>query len=89
MLLTDQYSGINSREFKELLKKENIQMVFTAVDAPFSNGLNERLNQTLVNKIRCKIEEKKNLPGQLLHNNVQNPIIIQNTRLQNLLQNIY
>jgi len=32
-------------------------MVFTAVDAPFSNGLNERLNQTLVNKIRCRINE--------------------------------
>jgi len=27
------------------------------VNAPFSNGLNERLNQTLVNKIRCKINE--------------------------------
>jgi len=32
-------------------------MVFTALDAPFSNGLNERLNQTLVNKIRCRINE--------------------------------
>ncbi|XP_072392450.1 uncharacterized protein [Diabrotica undecimpunctata] len=32
-------------------------MIFTAVDAPFSNGVNERLNQTLVNKIRCKINE--------------------------------
>lgn len=28
------------------------------MNAPFSNGLNERLNQTLVNKIRCKINEK-------------------------------
>ncbi|KYN42703.1 hypothetical protein ALC56_02880 [Trachymyrmex septentrionalis] len=39
-------------------------MIITTVDAPFSNGLNERLNQTLINKIRCKInenEEKKNL----------------------------
>lgn len=35
-------------------------MIFTAVDAPFSNGLNERLNQTLVNKIRCKINENEN-----------------------------
>ena len=32
-------------------------MIFTAVDAPFSNGLNERLNQTIVNKIRCIINE--------------------------------
>ncbi|CAF4935631.1 unnamed protein product [Pieris macdunnoughi] len=46
MVLTDQYPGINSKEFKEFLINENIRMVFTAVDSPFSNGLNERLNQT-------------------------------------------
>lgn len=57
MVLTDQYPGLNSKEFKQFLQKENIRMVFTAVDTPFSNGLNERLNQTLVNKIRCSINE--------------------------------
>lgn len=57
MLFTDQYPGINSKEFKKFLNDEQIPMVFTAVNAPFSNGLNERLNQTLVNKIRCKINE--------------------------------
>lgn len=57
MLLTDQYGGINSKEFKEYLENENITMIFTAVNAAFSNGLNERLNQTLVNKIRCRINE--------------------------------
>ena len=60
ILLTDQYPGINSREFKEFLKEKDITMIFTAVDAPFSNGLNERLNQTLVNKIRCKRNESEN-----------------------------
>lgn len=59
MLLTDQYPGINSKEFKKFLHEKNIPLVFTAVNAPFSNGLNERLNQTLVNKIRCKINEKE------------------------------
>jgi len=52
-ILVDQYPGINSYEFKEHIKNKNIQLIFTAVNAPFSNGLNERLNQTLVNKIRC------------------------------------
>ena len=33
---------------------------YTAVNSPFSNGLNERLNQTLVNRIICKINENKN-----------------------------
>lgn len=58
-ILTDQYPGINSREFKDYIKKKEVQLIFTAINAPFSNGLNERLNQTLVNKIRCKINEEK------------------------------
>lgn len=57
MILTDQYPGINSKEFKDFLQQNNITIVFTAVDTPFSNGLNERLNQTLVNRIRCKVNE--------------------------------
>lgn len=58
MILTDQYPGINSNEFKNFLHMRKITLIFTAVNAPFSNGLNERLNQTLVNKIRCKVNEK-------------------------------
>lgn len=57
MILSDQYPGLNSKEFKTFLDKKNIPIIFTAVNSPFSNGLNERLNQTLVNKIRCKINE--------------------------------
>lgn len=57
MILSDQYPGINSREFKTFLDEKNIPIIFTAINSPFSNGLNERLNQTLVNKIRCKINE--------------------------------
>ncbi|XP_067205405.1 uncharacterized protein [Linepithema humile] len=57
MLLSDQYPGINSKEFKRFLDDKNIPIIFTAVDSPFSNGINKRLNQTLVNKIRCKINE--------------------------------
>lgn len=55
IILADQYSAINSIELKEYLERKNILLVFTAVDHPESNGLNERLNQTLVNRIRCKI----------------------------------
>ncbi|XP_050551236.1 uncharacterized protein LOC118262122 isoform X2 [Spodoptera frugiperda] len=58
LILSDQYPGINSRDFKSFLDEKNIQIIFTAVNSPFSNGLNERLNQTLVNKIRCKINEQ-------------------------------
>lgn len=59
ILLSDQYPAFNSNEFKNYLRNRNIQLVFTAVDAPFSNGLNERLNQTLVNKMRCRMNESK------------------------------
>ena len=58
IILTDQYPGLNSKEFKEFLDKHNVKLIFTAVNTPFSNGLNERLIQTLVNKIRCKMNEK-------------------------------
>lgn len=58
MILTDQYPGINSKEFKIFLQNKGINIVFTAVNTAFSNGLNERLNQTLVNKIRCRINER-------------------------------
>lgn len=57
ILLTDQYAGITSKQFQSYLEEENIEMILTAVDCAFSNGLNERLNQTLVNRIRCKINE--------------------------------
>lgn len=57
-ILADQYPGISSKELENYVKERGAEMIFTAVDAPFSNGLNERLNQTLVNKIRCMINEK-------------------------------
>lgn len=66
LLLTDQYAGINSKEFKNFLKAENITNIFTAVDCPFSNGQNERTNQTLVNLIRCKIFENKDRPWSVI-----------------------
>lgn len=58
ILLADQYPAINSTELKQYLKKRNIRLVLTAINNPEANGLNERLNQTLVNRIRCKINER-------------------------------
>lgn len=60
ILLADQYTGINSKDFKRYLEKNGIQIVFTCIDHPESNGLNERVNQTLVNRLRCKINDKNN-----------------------------
>uniref|UniRef100_A0ABD2WYS7 Integrase catalytic domain-containing protein n=1 Tax=Trichogramma kaykai TaxID=54128 RepID=A0ABD2WYS7_9HYME len=38
MLLADQYPGINSREFKEYLKENQVKLIFTDVNTPSSNG---------------------------------------------------
>lgn len=65
-LLTDQYAGLNSKEFKNFISSYGTILIFTAVDCPFSNGLNERLNQTLVNRIRCKISEQPRQPWSKL-----------------------
>ncbi len=53
-LLTDQYSAMTSELFKHYLSSKGVELVFTATDCAFSNGLNERLNQTLINRIRCR-----------------------------------
>ena len=59
-LLTDQYGGLSSKEFTLFLRSKNINHIYTAVDNPQSNGLNERLNQTLTNRIRCRVNETNN-----------------------------
>ena len=58
VILADQYSGINSRELKSYLRSREIELVFTSVDCASSNGLNERLNQSLVNRIRCRLNSR-------------------------------
>ncbi len=57
-LLTDQYGAFMSNEFEKYIQQNSINHIFTAIDNPESNGLNERLNQTLTNRIRCKINIK-------------------------------
>ena len=57
-ILADQYSALNSKELKNHLRRKKIKLIFTSVNKPDSNGLNERLNQTLTNRIRCKINSE-------------------------------
>lgn len=61
-LLTDQYGGLSSDEFASYCSSKNIKHIFTAVDCAFSNGLNERAGQTLVNRIRCKKNDEDSIP---------------------------
>lgn len=59
-LLVDQYSAINSVKFKDFAKSNNIKLLFTPVDNPQSNGVVERVGQTITNKMRCKLNDKRN-----------------------------
>lgn len=63
-LLTDQYGAFGSDEFVDYLERSNIAHLFTGVNVPSSNGLNERLNQTLINRIRCRINDPTYNPNR-------------------------
>ena len=62
IILADQYSALTSKDLKAYLRRRKIDLIFTSVSRPESNGLNERLNQTLVNRIRCKINSGPKKP---------------------------
>ena len=64
IILADRYPAMTSKEIQEYAREKNIKLIFTSTDCPSSNGLNERVNQTLVNRIRCKINSKKKETGQ-------------------------
>ena len=57
LVVADRFSAINSKEFKLYLGGENIEILFTPVDHPQSNGMVERVNQTLIGKLRCMMCE--------------------------------
>lgn len=60
-LLADQYTANDSERFVSFMAAHGVQVVFTAIDHASSNGMVERVGQTLVNRIRCKINEPANL----------------------------
>ena len=57
LILADQYTGIKSNELSNYLSKNNIKLIFTAVNSPASNGMVERVNQTVVTRLRCMIND--------------------------------
>ena len=59
IILADRYPVMTFKEIQEYAREKNIKLIFTSTDCPSSNGLNERVNQTLVNRIRCKINSEK------------------------------
>ena len=58
-IIADRYAGIKSKEFILYLEKNKIDYQYTPTDCPQSNGMVERVNQTLVNRLRCKRNERE------------------------------
>ncbi len=57
MILADRYTGIKSNEFSNFLGKNDIKLILITVNCPQSNGLCERVNQTIVTRLRCKLND--------------------------------
>ncbi|GFT05549.1 transposon Tf2-8 polyprotein [Trichonephila clavipes] len=61
-LLSDRNADFTSSKFKKFLKHHNIRQLLTSANRPQCNGKNERVNQTLVAKLRCKINSTTKTP---------------------------
>lgn len=56
-ILTDRAAGFLSNSYKKFLEKNNIKRLLTSPEHPQCNGLNERTNQELCKRLRCKIND--------------------------------
>lgn len=55
VILADLYPVMTTKEIQDYVREKDIQLIFTSTEYPSSNRLNERVNETLFNRIRCKI----------------------------------
>ncbi|KAH9409244.1 hypothetical protein TYRP_010245 [Tyrophagus putrescentiae] len=54
MIVADNYPAIKGKQFQDFLRKHEIAMTFVAVNHPSANGIVERVNRTIVDRLRCK-----------------------------------
>lgn len=72
-LLSDRNAAFTSSKFKKFLKHNNIRQLLTSAHRPQCNGKNERVNQTIVAKLRCKVNSSsKKIPWTKLLEQVTN-----------------
>jgi len=60
ILLSDNYPGIVSKDFRFFLQQSKIELKLVPPHHPKSNSMIERANQTLTDRIRCKFYEHEN-----------------------------
>lgn len=68
--LSDRGTGFTAGKFKQFLKHNNIHQLFTSSQRPQCNGLNERTNQSIVTRLRCKINDEPRKPWTRLLSDV-------------------
>jgi len=57
LILADRYTGIKSNEFINFLIKNDIKIMFITVNCAQSNGMCERVGQTIVTRLRCRLND--------------------------------
>lgn len=59
LILCDQYSALKSNKLKNYLKELAIRLEYICTDSPQSNGMIERVEQTIVNGVRCSLYDRE------------------------------
>lgn len=77
ILMADKYAAINSKELRAFLKKKGIKFVLTPTMHPESNGIVEKLNDSIVQRLRCKQVEK---PGNVAWTTLAKQVVFQYNR---------
>ncbi|UYV73718.1 hypothetical protein LAZ67_11000494 [Cordylochernes scorpioides] len=72
--LSDRAPSFTSPRFRKYLINNNIKQLLTSSSRPQCNGLNERLNQTIITRLRCKFNnlKGKSIPWTKLLDSVLN-----------------
>ena len=55
--LSDGGGEYTSNSFKKLLREDGTKQEFTIPDTPAQNGVSERVNQTLLDGVRCLLRD--------------------------------
>ena len=72
IVFTDKYASLTSQQFKDILAERGIELIHSPTAHPQSNGLIERVGQTLVERLRCKKLSDPNRSWSVLAKDVLN-----------------
>lgn len=72
-ILTDRNAAFTSSKFKKFLRNSNIKHLLTSAHHPQTNGKVERVNSSIVTRLKCKVNSSsKKIPWTTLLNEVIN-----------------